>query len=662
MLNGEGEPVAGADVELYQYEYKERRWRQRGSASRTSDAGDYRFEGLPKGTFVAVVKAPGYARTFRQRSLEEGQQIANDVALRKPATAVLEVHDVSGRPVEGARVRELDWRGENGKFWLKSHTWKSLGMAAPVSDRSGRLLLPVLPEGDIAKAILEHRDLAPAETTEFRLEDGARTKVEMRAGAPLALKIDPDANVERVSDVSIDLYHEPSTHPSTMVFHTIRLDDRGTARLTVAPGEYHFLWLQHDDFVVTPLFAPNLRKGESLRMSADQENRFSFKLHRKVRARGRVVDVTTGKPLPGVDVLGEIPNEAPEARADVPLDEWCFAQWAETAENGEYEILLAAGRARVSFQDESYLTESDYLEFTVAPDGSTVIPDLKVRPMPPIRGTVLDESGKPVHGAVVRLRGYSLRWMQPVLTDDEGRFELQPPSIPVDPHTEERQPIQPIFAFQRDEPLSARVDVKLDDPESLSNIVIRLRPEPCRSLFTEFTDEMSKWEQGEILPERAAEDAAKSLRGRPAPELDGVLWLNTDERALKLSDLRGKYVLLDFWFKGCGPCHADFPSVQLLHDLYKDRGVVVIGVHNNSETAETVREHVEKEGLTFPIMVDHPDGRTVAKYEAHSLSGYPSYMLIGPDGNVLLDDETIPHPILRSYKLEIVRNYLIGEE
>jgi hypothetical protein len=99
-----------------------------------------------------------------------------------------------------------------------------------------------------------------------------------------------------------------------------------------------------------------------------------------------------------------------------------------------------------------------------------------------------------------------------------------------------------------------------------------------------------------------------------------------------------------------------------LHDLYKDHGVVVIGVHNNSETAETVREHVEKEGLTFPILVDHPDGRTVARYEAHGVSGYPSYILIGPDGNVLLDDETIPHPSLRTYKLEIVRNYLIGDE
>lgn len=660
VLDGQGKPAAGADVELYQYE--DRRWTRRESAVRTNDAGEYRFEGLPEGYFVVVTKTPGSARTFRQRSLEQGGKVASDIVLRPPVAAVLEIRDQAGRPVAGARIRELEWRGENGEFWVRSNAWELFEMTAPVSDESGRLHLPPLPEGVIVKAVLEHRDFAPAEISELEIEEGARGKIEMRAGAPFRFQIHPDVLGDRVSGVEIDLRYDPHKHPSTILFHVVRLDEQGAARLTVEPGKYRYLRLEHDDYYITPIISPNLRKGESLRITADQENRFDFKLHRKVRARGRVVDVSTGKPLAGVDVLGEIPNEAPNPVEDVPLDPWCFTDWGETDENGEYEMLLAGGRARVSFQSQNYLTESDYLEFTVASDGSTVIPDIKVRPMPPIRGVVLDESGEPVPGAVVRLRGFWLRWLQPVLTDDEGRFELQPPWIPLDSETDERRPIQPVFAFHPYERLSARVDVPLDDPESLSDVVIRLRPEPCRALFTEFTDEMSKWEQGKVSPERAAEDAAKSLRGKPAPELDGVLWLNTEEPMLKLSDLRGKYVLLDFWFKGCGPCHADFPSVQLLHDLYKDRGVVVIGVHNNSETAEAVRDHVEKEGLTFPIVVDHPDGRTVAKYEAHGISGYPSYILIGPDGNVLLDDETVPHPALRTYKLEIVRNYLIGNE
>jgi len=55
---------------------------------------------------------------------------------------------------------------------------------------------------------------------------------------------------------------------------------------------------------------------------------------------------------------------------------------------------------------------------------------------------------------------------------------------------------------------------------------------------------------------------------------DGFIYrtkLNTGGNPLKLADLRGKYVLLDFWFAGCLPCRQDFPSVKLLHELYKGK-------------------------------------------------------------------------------------------
>lgn len=111
----------------------------------------------------------------------------------------------------------------------------------------------------------------------------------------------------------------------------------------------------------------------------------------------------------------------------------------------------------------------------------------------------------------------------------------------------------------------------------------------------------------------------------------------------------------------CGPCHREFPAVKLIHELYKE-SVVVIGVHNNSALPDAVREHAANVGLTFPIVIDHPDGRIVSRYQKHGLvPHYPSYVLIGPDGTVLLDDQTIAHPKLSSYKLEILRSYLFSK-
>jgi peroxiredoxin len=272
---------------------------------------------------------------------------------------------------------------------------------------------------------------------------------------------------------------------------------------------------------------------------------------------------------------------------------------------------------------------------------------------------VLDLGGEPVAKAVVRFRGRWLAINQPVLTDEQGRFELQPPSIPVDLETATRLPEQPIVAFHPYEPLSAAMRVRLDDADAVSNVTLTLEKRDYESVLSDFAGEMPGWQSGDTsaVPD-AAERLARSLVSQPAPELDGAAWINTERPQMSLADFRGRYVLLDFWFIGCGPCHYEFPSVKLVHELYKDHGVTVIGVHDSSATPEAVRAHVEKEGLPFPIVVDQPDGRIEAAYRAHSaVLGFPSYVLIGPDGRVIHADHTVPAPSLRTNKLEIIRQY-----
>jgi hypothetical protein len=101
--------------------------------------------------------------------------------------------------------------------------------------------------------------------------------------------------------------------------------------------------------------------------------------------------------------------------------------------------------------------------------------------------------------------------------------------------------------------------------------------------------------------------------------------------------------------------------VKLVYELYKDHGVTVIGVHDNSAPPEAVRAHVERIGLPFPIVVDRPDGGIESVYRTHrAVQGFPSYVLIGPDGNVLHADGTVPGPTLRNYKLEIIRQHAMG--
>jgi thiol-disulfide isomerase/thioredoxin len=655
--------VAGAQVTLHRLESQNGRWGRfkiARAAAVTDGSGTYKFEGLDDGYFVLSVEQAGCARTFRAASIQANAPQHVDIVLKPPVSLVIHVEDQDGKPVAGARVRQMTRRGVNGECPLRQLWMRSLGISIPPSDKEGCLRLPPLPSGEVINAIIEHPTLAPVRTDDLTAVPGATSRVKMQPGVAVTLHVPVDPPAERIRGAVVDMRHEPFDDPSTIIYYEVEFDSKGTGRLTVAPGNYSWVLLQHEDSFLTPVYSANHQRKSWLRIEPGRNQDLHFDVRRKVSVRGRVVEANSGKPLRDMSVMGELANGTPQGWADLPPDKWSFAGWGETDAQGRYAIDLAAGLARISFQGSDFVAEQDYYEVSVAADGSTIIPDIKVRSLQKIVGVVQNPDGTPAARAVVRLRGKFMKVAQPVLTDDAGRFEVQPQWIPLDQETGKRAFIQQVVAFDPYRPLAASAHLRLDQPKE---IMLKLEPHEPDWPLSAFSSELADWERGVLDPAKAAKDAAISLRGQAPPEIDSALWLNTNDRTLKLADLRGKYILLDFWFTGCGPCHGDFPSVKLVHELYKDKGVQVIGVHNNSSTPEAVREHVAKIGLPFPVAVDHPDGRTIARFEEHGIPvGYPDYVLISPEGKVLLDDRTIPHPTLRAYKLEIIRKLVLESQ
>jgi thiol-disulfide isomerase/thioredoxin len=134
-----------------------------------------------------------------------------------------------------------------------------------------------------------------------------------------------------------------------------------------------------------------------------------------------------------------------------------------------------------------------------------------------------------------------------------------------------------------------------------------------------------------LIPAAEAElrlrKARKEITEKLAPPLDGKEWLNTER--LSLDKLRGKVVLLDFWGQWCGPCVKKLPTTEELHVKFKERGLVVIGVHS-ADQSDNVADFLKSKKASFPVMVDR--GETAKRYLIES---WPTYFLIDKTGRVV---------------------------
>ena len=128
----------------------------------------------------------------------------------------------------------------------------------------------------------------------------------------------------------------------------------------------------------------------------------------------------------------------------------------------------------------------------------------------------------------------------------------------------------------------------------------------------------------------------KSLEGKQAtaPGKPFVDFEGTDAAGnpVKLSDYVGKgnYVLVDMWASWCGPCKREIPNLAEVHNLYKDKGLTVLGVFV-SDDIKNLEPTLKEENITWAQIVDNE--RKALK--GYGVDGIPAIMLIGPDGTIL---------------------------
>jgi len=105
-----------------------------------------------------------------------------------------------------------------------------------------------------------------------------------------------------------------------------------------------------------------------------------------------------------------------------------------------------------------------------------------------------------------------------------------------------------------------------------------------------------------------------------------------ENKDVKLSSLKGKVVLLDFWATWCGPCVQMIPVLDGLHRSWAPRGVTFVGINSDGggATLDDIKAFMVEHPITYPVVRDG-DGEVGARYRLEAL---PNIVVIGRDGRI----------------------------
>lgn len=129
---------------------------------------------------------------------------------------------------------------------------------------------------------------------------------------------------------------------------------------------------------------------------------------------------------------------------------------------------------------------------------------------------------------------------------------------------------------------------------------------------------------------RAAEVASATVIGKPPTDWRTI---DLDGTPHALADYRGKVVVLDFWYAGCGHCLDAMPKMIALTEEFKHEPVVVLGINTDTGEEEARRQRVlDALQLTYPTLRDAHDGMCI--HETYKVSAWPTMIVLDQHGVV----------------------------
>jgi cytochrome c biogenesis protein CcmG/thiol:disulfide interchange protein DsbE len=127
-------------------------------------------------------------------------------------------------------------------------------------------------------------------------------------------------------------------------------------------------------------------------------------------------------------------------------------------------------------------------------------------------------------------------------------------------------------------------------------------------------------------------DSGPAAKGQAAPDF---AMKSLDGKTVRLSDFRGKAVLLNFWATWCEPCKIEMPWFVELQKSYGQNGLQVLGVAMDDASKEDIAKFAKEMGVNYPVLVDNESIREEVGNSYGGVQFLPTTLYIDRDGKVV---------------------------
>ena len=561
----------------------------------TDTTGAYRFDAAPGQVLVHTNPPMGYQSFGRtevlnigqiQRRVEvvEGETVVVDFQFSRGAKLAGRLLTSAGEPVAGARITDVrDWHKEYGR-----------------SNESGGFTISGLRPGQRLGLKAEHGGLGLRGTIEIVVRPWLPVEIQMNPYERVKVSgrvIDPEGKPMRLVGVLL-MRWAPQGHSAYGTIVAVTDDDGWFREIELIVGDEYEIHVEAEGY----------RETATGRFTATAEmtqiaDLVLLPAGGQFFIEGRVTD-TSGEPVR-------------TARLGISQGGQHWSRYTDENGNYRFEDLSMAVVLTLYIHHPGY-TEHEFNILKTNQRHDLVL----VKAEGYLAGKVVDADGKPIAEQMwVTISakedpssGY--RYSPSALTNPQGEFELTHIKDPIVSIIVSNETGFNFFKFFENIPVNQ------------SDLVLTLTPPESKPGLT-------PEQLAERLYSQACKERSKTLVNQPAPELSVAKWLSGSP--ISIGDLKGKTVALHFWRSGGFDLH-EIRLLNVLQEVYREKGLVCITICPASTVVETVKQHIAEQSVSHSVTLDQSTtvvGAEGETFDRYAIGWSTPFVLINTAGEII---------------------------